>query len=73
LVNYEVMIEAPKSESGVRTLPMDDQLAAALKALPRRQAEEQLAPQRLEHSSGDHHGQSACGGKRIRPWCGHEF
>lgn len=34
-VNYQVRVEPPKSENGVRTLPVDDDLVSALKALNR--------------------------------------
>jgi integrase len=43
LAGYEVRTEAPKSRSGARTLPLDDALATALKALKARQAAERLA------------------------------
>lgn len=39
-VDYRVVVNAPKSENGIRTLPLDDELIAAFKALRRRQAEE---------------------------------
>jgi integrase len=40
LVEYQVRIEEPKSRNGKRTLPLDDQLVAALTALRKRQLEE---------------------------------
>jgi integrase len=40
LVEYKVRIEAPKSRNGMRTLPMDKELIAALTALRKRQASE---------------------------------
>lgn len=43
LVDYEVRVEQPKSRNGIRTLPVDDLLVAALKALKARQAAERLA------------------------------
>jgi integrase len=43
LAGYEVRIEPPKSRNGNRTLPLDDELVAALKALKARQARERLA------------------------------
>jgi integrase len=43
LAGYEVRIERPKSHNGQRTLPLDDALVAALKALKARQAAERLA------------------------------
>ena len=39
-INYRTRIEPPKSENGVRTLPLDDDLVAALKKLRRRQEQE---------------------------------
>jgi integrase len=39
----QVIEKAPKSERGYRTLPLDDALVAALRALRKRQREEQLA------------------------------
>ncbi|GAA1711057.1 site-specific integrase [Kribbella yunnanensis] len=38
LVDYKVLVEPPKSENGERTLPMDDKLVEALRALRKRQA-----------------------------------
>jgi integrase len=43
LAGYEIRTEPPKSRSGARTLPLDDALVAALKALKARQAAERLA------------------------------
>jgi integrase len=43
LANYEVIVEPPKSRRGLRTLPLDDVLVGALKALKARQAAERLA------------------------------
>lgn len=43
LAGYEVRTEAPKSRNGLRTLPLDDALVSALKALKARQAAERLA------------------------------
>lgn len=42
LVDYQVRIEPPKSENGKRTLPLDDTLIAALKALRKRQAADSI-------------------------------
>ena len=42
LVDYEVIEKSPKSENGYRTLPLDDQLAAALQALRDRQVTEAM-------------------------------
>jgi hypothetical protein len=38
LVDYKVRIEPPKSRNGKRTLPVDDELVAALTELRKRQA-----------------------------------
>jgi integrase len=43
LASYEVRVEPPKSRRGARTLPLDDALAGALRALKARQAAERLA------------------------------
>jgi integrase len=43
LAGYEVRTVPPKSRSGARTLPLDEALAGALKALKARQAAERLA------------------------------
>ena len=43
LAGYEVRVEPPKSRNGARTLPLDGELVAALKALKARQAAERLA------------------------------
>jgi hypothetical protein len=43
LAGYEVRVEPPKSRNGVRALPLDDVLVAALAALKARQAAERLA------------------------------
>ncbi len=43
LVDYRVRVEEPKSQNGIRTLPVDDLLVTALKALKARQAGERLA------------------------------
>jgi integrase len=40
LCDYQVRIEPPKSRNGLRTLPLDAELVAALKALRKRQAAE---------------------------------
>ncbi len=40
LVDYKVRIEEPKSRNGKRTLPLDDELVAALTELRKRQARE---------------------------------
>jgi integrase len=40
LVDYKVRIELPKSRNGKRTLPLDDELVAALTELRKRQARE---------------------------------
>lgn len=42
LVDYEIEIKPPKSDNGLRTLPLDDALVAALKALKAKQASEKL-------------------------------
>jgi len=52
LVNYEVRVVEPKSRNGLRTLPLDDALAAALKALKARQARERLAAGEAYEASG---------------------
>ncbi len=43
LVDYQVIVKEPKSENGLRTLPLDDELVAALRALRAKQAAEKLA------------------------------
>lgn len=43
LVDYKIRIEPPKSENGERTLPLDDDLVTALKALRKRQTTEAAA------------------------------
>jgi integrase len=43
LVDYKVRIEEPKSRNGKRTLPLDDELVAALTELRKRQARESEA------------------------------
>lgn len=43
LVDYQNVIEPPKSENGVRTLPLDDGLVDEFKALRRLQAQESIA------------------------------
>ena len=40
LVEYRVRLEEPKSRNGMRTLPLDGELVAALTALRKRQLEE---------------------------------
>lgn len=40
LVEYRVLIEEPKSRNGKRTLPLDDELVAALTSLRKRQMDE---------------------------------
>jgi integrase len=40
LVDYKVRVEEPKSHNGKRTLPLDDDLMAALVELRKRQARE---------------------------------
>jgi integrase len=40
LVEYRILIEEPKSRNGKRTLPLDDELVAALTRLRRRQMDE---------------------------------
>jgi integrase len=52
LAGYEVRVERPKSANGVRTLPLDDALVAALKALKARQAAERLAAGEAYERSG---------------------
>jgi hypothetical protein len=41
-INNVVLIEAPKSDNGIRTLPMDDELVASLMELCRGQADKRL-------------------------------
>jgi len=43
LAGYEVLVEEPKSRNGIRTLPLDEALVSALRALKARQAGERLA------------------------------
>ena len=43
LVDYKVRIEEPKSHNGKRTLPLDDDLVAALVELRKRQGHESEA------------------------------
>jgi integrase len=43
LVEYRVLIEEPKSRNGQRTLPLDDELVAALTSLRKRQMDESAA------------------------------
>jgi hypothetical protein len=43
LAEYEVRVELPKSANGMRTLPLDDAVVGALRALKARQAAERLA------------------------------
>jgi len=43
LAGYEVRVEPPKSASGARSLPLDDALVSALRALRARQSAERLA------------------------------
>ena len=43
LVEYRVLIEEPKSRNGKRTLPLDDELLAALTSLRKRQMDESAA------------------------------
>ena len=52
LVNGQVIVKAPKSERGYRTLPLDDVLAAELRALRTRQAAERLAAGQAYQASG---------------------
>ena len=52
LVNGRVIVKAPKSERGYRTLPLDDVLTAGLRALHRRQAAERLAGGQAYEASG---------------------
>jgi integrase len=52
LAGYEVRVERPKSVNGIRTLPLDDALVAALKALRARQAAERLAAGEAYERSG---------------------
>ncbi|MQB02329.1 MAG: tyrosine-type recombinase/integrase, partial [Actinobacteria bacterium] len=42
LVDYEVLIEQPKSRHGKRNLPLDDELVAALRELRKRQIRERI-------------------------------
>lgn len=53
LVEYEVIVKEPKSTNGLRTLPLDDEMVAALKALRAKQAAEKLA-------AGPAYGDSGC-------------
>ncbi|HEV7979839.1 tyrosine-type recombinase/integrase [Amycolatopsis sp.] len=43
LVEYRVIVKPPKSDNGLRTLPLDDEMVSALRALRARQAAEKLA------------------------------
>jgi integrase len=43
LVDYRLVEKSPKSERGYRTLPLDEKLVAALRALHKQQAAEKLA------------------------------
>jgi integrase len=52
LVNGQVIVKAPKSERGYRTLPVDDVLAAELRALHKTQAAERLAAGQGYQASG---------------------
>ena len=52
LANYEVRVEAPKTRSGARTLPLDDVLVAQLRALRKRQRAERLAAGPAYEASG---------------------
>ncbi|MFC5996256.1 tyrosine-type recombinase/integrase [Pseudonocardia hispaniensis] len=52
LVEGRVLEQAPKTRNGVRTLPMDGELLAALKALRAAQARERLAAGEAHESSG---------------------
>jgi len=52
LAGYEVRTEPPKSRNGARSLPLDDALVAALKALKARQAAERLAAGEAYERSG---------------------
>jgi Site-specific recombinase XerD len=52
LVEYQVIEQDPKTRNGVRTLPLDDELLAALRALKTWQARERLAAGEAYESSG---------------------
>jgi len=52
LVNARVIVKEPKSERGFRTLPLDEQLADALRSLHKRQAAERLAAGQAYEASG---------------------
>ncbi len=52
LVYGRVVVKAPKSERGYRTLPLDGDLVAALRALRKRQAAERLAAGRPTRRRG---------------------
>jgi integrase len=52
LVYGRVVVKAPKSERGVRTLPLDPDLVAALRVLHTRQAAERLAAGQAYQASG---------------------
>lgn len=52
LVNGQVIIKTPKSELGYRTLPLDDVLAAGLRALHKTQTAERLAAGQAHQASG---------------------
>jgi integrase len=43
LVEYRVIVKPPKSDNGLRTLPLDDEMVSALRALKARQAEKLAA------------------------------
>jgi integrase len=52
LVGGQVVVKAPKSANGARTLPLDDAFVDALKALRKLQAAERLAAGEAYESSG---------------------
>lgn len=52
LVEYQVLEQDPKTKNGTRTLPMDPDLLAALRALRARQARERLAAGEGYENSG---------------------
>jgi integrase len=52
LVEYRVIEQGPKTKNGLRTLPMDPELLAALRALKAQQARERLAAGEAHEHSG---------------------
>lgn len=65
LVDYRITVEEPKSENGKRTLPIDNELASALRMLKMRQARER-------DDAGDAYG-STLAGDGWSPMPGEEY